>query len=397
MKDNDTSGTLTDRLLSERINGTQEEPNPPISKGIPESDEESASTNAQTLEYRLLGERISELPPTRSRRPSDSTAPAGSDKVDDKWETIASQVGGTWRFMQYPILLPTLLCITGLLGFYLYVQTVSLIESLLAMPLFVSIPLYGLLIILVALVICGLYDYWRIYRRLKKNIQVVWSELDESRSYIGGRSAVHAAHKYLIKYLKDYPIQNSRSKSEFFGPKEIEKIVDIRARLTDENCPDSIKGQKDRFRDEFQFHLDTASQRRIDKIANFAAFKTAISPYPVMDMLIILFWSFKMIGDLCSIYNVRTGFIGTVYLLCCVFSNAFIAGKLDEFESEISKTAIDTISKHTSVFDFLPEAMQGIANTLAGRFAGTTTTGFANYLLMKRLGWRSMQMLKPLR
>ena len=104
-----------------------------------------------------------------------------------------------------------------------------------------------------------------------------------------------------------------------------------------------------------------------------------------------------MTRSLCEIYNLRTGFIGTAYLFCCIFTNTYVAGKLDEYESEIGKSVVDIIGNHTSIMDFLPNAVQESGKALLGAAIGKTTTGMANYLLIGRLGYRTMQMLKPLR
>ena len=166
--------------------------------------------------------------------------------------------------------------------------------------------------------------------------------------------------------------------------------------LTDENCPESTTGWKARFEREFLSVLNTAAQRQIDAASKLSAIKATISPYAVLDMLIILYWSFKMVQQLCKIYNLRTGGVGTVYLLCCIFGNTFFAGKLSDLETEIGENLVELLPKK-SIFEFLPSAVHGIAESLAGKFAGKAATGIANYVLMRRLGYRAMQMLKPLR
>ena len=349
--------------------------------------ENNESVNGR-VQDKLLADEVQNLPPSDEKPVSKNSI---QDDSANEWENIVDNSSDAWKILRYSALFPVLLVLTGVLGFYFYVQTINLIETILSMPWFLQIPLLGILILLVGAVFYGLHDFWRTYRKLNVNLQVVWSELNEVRFHKG------KAAKYLKNYLDNYPIQSRKDQSEFFSQGDIDRLVNIRYRLIDKNCPDTIEGWKNRFRDEFQNHLDSASQRRIETIARITGVKTAISPYPLFDMLIVLFWSFTMIRNLCSIYNLRTGNIGTMYILCCVFTNTFIAGKLDEFESEIGKKAVEMVGKNTSVFEFIPNAMKDSAKSFAGAFVGKAATGLANYIMMKRLGYRAMRMLKPLR
>ena len=118
----------------------------------------------------------------------------------------------------------------------------------------------------------------------------------------------------------------------FFNKKEVEEIREAYYKLQGE--AKTAQGWAIVFARNFQSHLDAAAWRQIEAISKVAAFKATISPYAVLDMLIIFYWSFKMMGQLCVVYNSRTGFVGTVYSLYCVFLNTFFAGKLNDFETE---------------------------------------------------------------
>ena len=338
----------------------------------------------------------------------------------DEWETITANTRSIWKTTQYPLLVSTLLCLTGILGFYLYAQTINIIGTVLNMPWFLQYPLLGILFFLIAIVAYAFYDFWRTYMRLRKNVQVIQKDLNTLRKQTAWADV--AAIKYLKKYLNGYTLLECDFKTPFFDEDEIMKIRKAQYRLTEKNCPYGCDDWKERFKDEFQVHLDTAAWRRIDKVAKYAALKNAISPYPAMDMLITLFWSFRMLRDLCTIYNLRTGFVGTTYLLGRAAANTFVAGKLDEFEAEIGETITKTLSNF-NISDYFSTAgkvvgtaagtiVSGPAGAVVGSNVGSAmgkasaaltkavtgraTVATVNYLLMRRLGYRAMQMLQPL-
>jgi putative membrane protein len=114
-------------------------------------------------------------------------------------------------------------------------------------------------------------------------------------------------------------------------------------------------------------------------------YKTAISPNSLVDTLIAAYWSFVLLRDLCLIYNVRVGALGTVALLWRAFFTAYLAGKFHDWEDHTDYT-------FEAIMDGLPE----IGRKIAGKLAAKAGTGLANYFMVRRLGRRAIALLKPL-
>ncbi len=112
--------------------------------------------------------------------------------------------------------------------------------------------------------------------------------------------------------------------------------------------------------------------------------KTAVSPNPLVDSLVTLYYGYTLVADLCSIYRLRAGAMGTALIAGHVFINAYLAGKADEAE-EVTESFV--------------ESLFGAGGKLAGEIAGEavskTGAGAFNYILMHRLGKTAAGLLRP--
>jgi uncharacterized membrane protein YcjF (UPF0283 family) len=60
------------------------------------------------------------------------------------------------------------------------------------------------------------------------------------------------------------------------------------------------------FRRDWPAALDATAHTRINRYAKFVSLKTAISPYPTLDFLMVLYNNFRMLQDLCLLYQVQS-------------------------------------------------------------------------------------------
>jgi putative membrane protein len=125
---------------------------------------------------------------------------------------------------------------------------------------------------------------------------------------------------------------------------------------------------------------------RVGEVARIVAFKTAVSPNGLLDASIVLFWSFKLLGDLCRIYNLAVGPLATALLLLRVVVNAYVAVRIDAWE----EYADDTLE---NVMENLP--ISDVGKRIVGRISVKSGTGLANYLLVRRLGKHAIGLLRP--
>jgi putative membrane protein len=244
------------------------------------------------------------------------------------------------------------------------------------------------------------------YARLRRNRQVRLADLDCLSKRAELRKTARAKRKeaqaILCAYVQGYPLAGSAPPSspyqaqqgnlhggvawsKYLAAEQIRQLRSAQRRLGNPACRGSLDQWLQQYRETFQSILDAAAERRVHECATWVGWKTAISPNSLVDTMITLYWSFILLRDLCVIYNLRVGGFGTGILLGQVFFNAYIAGRLNEWEEHAEETF------KTAVEDYLP----GFGRKLVGKFAAKTGAGLANYFLVKRLGKRAIGMLRP--
>ena len=165
-------------------------------------------------------------------------------------------------------------------------------------------------------------------------------------------------------------------------------LADIREQLLN---PDRWPGDDiwfATFRDQFQARLDAAANVRVNYWARRTAVATAISPNTLTDTMMTLYFSFTMLGDLCSIYNLRAGRFGTMVLLARVFFNSYLAGQINEMEHLTAEQIQNLVSPHLPVSELLVAKVLGKVGAKAG-------AGVINYFLLARLGKFGVRLLRP--
>jgi uncharacterized membrane protein YcjF (UPF0283 family) len=114
---------------------------------------------------------------------------------------------------------------------------------------------------------------------------------------------------------------------------KVSQLERVRAELIDMTRYASNDAWFALFQERFQAVLDEVAEARVAYYARRVAISTAISPNALVDTLLTSYCGFMMLADLCRIYNLRVGSIGTIVLLGHVFLNAYVAGQLDDFIS----------------------------------------------------------------
>ena len=89
----------------------------------------------------------------------------------------------------------------------------------------------------------------------------------------------------------------------------------------------------------FQRPLDQVAGRRVGYYAKRVALMTATLPTHFIDALVTGYGGLAMLTDLCRLYNLRVGRLGTAVLLARVFTNAYLAGRLQESEAQFSRAS----------------------------------------------------------
>lgn len=121
--------------------------------------------------------------------------------------------------------------------------------------------------------------------------------------------------------------------------------------------------------------LDEKARSLIHKASLQAAFSTAISPIPILDMFIIIWRSLKLASDIAKLYGYRAGGLTTIVLLKQGLINVIFAGI-----AELTLQLTHEITSASVVHKISHSAGQGIANGI----------------LLTRLGYGILEICRPL-
>ena len=204
-------------------------------------------------------------------------------------------------------------------GVFLVVEVLQLFAALNALPVAFQIAAYTLLFVLFFIIAGTVWQWTVVWRRLRVNQQIQVTKVAADSQHLA-TDVMGAARRQLQSYLKSYDLGlKSPLYPQFcalgFEPEALKRLEDSRQRLLLETRPISSKEWIDEFRRDWLAALDAKARVRINRYGKFVALKTAIAPYPLLDFLIVIYNNIRMLQELCLLYQVRTGFAGTVYLL----------------------------------------------------------------------------------
>lgn len=303
---------------------------------------------------------------------------------------------GLPALISHPLVGLVMLALGGLLGLFIFNQVASVVVALSTLPPiwqylgWAGLSLLGLAV-LYAMARLGWFYY---HLRRNKQIRLKGLEALERRTKL--RWLVHAkfkeAKEHLIQYLREYPIRTTRERKKLialgFTEDTLRTLEETRERLLDPNRWASDDVWFAAFRDQFQARLDTVASERVTHWSRRTAVATAISPNTLTDTMMTLYFSFTMLGDLCAIYHLRAGRLGTMVLLARVFFNSYLAGQINEMENLTAEQIQNLIAPHLPVSELLLAKILGKAGAKFG-------AGVMNYYLLFRLGKYGARLLRP--
>lgn len=280
----------------------------------------------------------------------------------------------------------------ALLLLYVFSSFVQLVSALQALPRWLSVLGWLALLILGATLLSAiLVVMWGI-RKLPYNRELQSLRDVRRRRHAIQKNTDHLScsqvRDHLTSYLEKYST-TAACKAGLLPEETAREIQQAKNRLTmPGRIPHSYKWLEI-YQHDFQGKLDAQAAQRVRQCARFVGIKTALSPNPLVDALLVLYWSFRMIHDVCLIYNLRVGRWAAVALLWRVFCSAYVTAKLDELGDQVEES-IDAIADHlgNTIPDLLRQALAKVP-VRAG-------TGYANYLLVRRLGMRAIAEVQPL-
>lgn len=287
--------------------------------------------------------------------------------------------------------------VIGLFCFYLASQAVSTLAYAATLSPWLRYTLLGVMGIsaLAVLIVCAALV--RSWLRLRHMHQVDVDALEELRRRAktreDGLEHLQNARARLEEYLIGYPLSAAsqpRLREAGLSAEALEKLARSRDYLVGRSS-DSLSWLGD-FQDRFQSELDTAARARIKAWSLRAAGCVIASPVPLLDAILILGISVKMIRDLCVIYNLRAGRSGTLLLLNKAVAAAFIAGVAENATEIAGGYAAEELSEMVG---------EGVLDSLGARMAGVIAPklgeGAVNAFFIHRLGRSTVRMVQPLK
>lgn len=313
-------------------------------------------------------------------------------------ELIASEpsVLGLPSYLSNPLMGSILIGTSAVLGLFLFNQIASALAILGTLQGFWLYGGYvGLGLLALGVVYAILRLLW-LYVRLRRNKQLRLKGLEELEKRTKLRWLVNAkvkeAKTQLEAYLRVFPLLKGRERRRLIAlgidENRLVELTQTREKLLDRNRWPSDDIWFTAFRDLFQARLDEAAAVRVNYWARRTAVGTAVSPNTLTDTMMTLYFSFTMLGDLCAIYNLRAGRLGTAVMLARVFFNAYLAGQLNEMENMTAEQIQNLVSPHIPASELL------LAKVL-GKVGAKASAGVINFFLLNRLGRYSSRMLRP--
>jgi putative membrane protein len=313
-------------------------------------------------------------------------------------ELIASEpsVLGLPSVLSHPLMGAVVVGMAAVLGLFVFnqfMQALSLLGSLQGFWMYGGYVGLGLLA--GGVVYAMLRLVW-LYVRLRRNKQLRLKGLEELEKRTKLRWLVNAkvkeAKTQLVTYLREFPLAEGRQRKRLsaLGINEglMIELVQVREKLLDANRWPSDDVWFTAFRDSFQARLDEAAALRVNYWARRTAVGTAVSPNTLTDTMMTLYFSFTMLADLCQVYNLRAGRLGTAVLLARVFFNAYLAGQINEMENMTAEQIQNLVAPHIPTSELL------LAKVL-GKVGAKASAGVINFFLLNRLGKYASRMLRP--
>jgi putative membrane protein len=129
------------------------------------------------------------------------------------------------------------------------------------------------------------------------------------------------------------------------------------------------KNAVDEFSNRMLSIVDDEAQKVVFKYAGKAGAITAISPNPIIDMMILLFVNIKMVNEIVKLYGFRAGISGNIKILTRVAEQLAFLGA-----SEIAS---------------------GVAQSFTAKIAAAVAQGTGNAIFTARVGIAAMEVVRP--
>ncbi|KIX13967.1 YcjF family protein [Dethiosulfatarculus sandiegensis] len=326
----------------------------------------------------------------------DTRARQNAEMEEKVLANLQKQTGRAPGWLNFSWLKHLVLGLCGLSLVVLATQALSFISLLQGLPDWARYGGYGLMGLLCLLVLWSLGRFLISYMLLRQSPRISLTALRSLEQRANLRQKAHDllkdAQEQLCGLLTDYPLKGRKKKKTQalgFSDEEIEQMAKVRKHLLELASEESTEAWLMQFEKTFLEPLDQAAKKRITRRAWLVSLKTAAAPSGFLSAAIVVINAYQLMNELCAIYQLRTGGMGTVSILLRIFVNAFAASQMEEWMDQATQGIIGTAATGT-------DAAAAFFKVLAGGIMSRAAEGGANAFLLIRLGAAGMHYLRPL-
>ncbi len=320
--------------------------------------------------------------------------------------------------------------VSSLIFLFLAAQLVTLFAQLAMLPNWARFIGFGVVVAFLLALLFGLIRLVLLYLRLRATPRLSLLALRQlhGRQKLRrlARRRIGEVRRDLRLLLEEYPATGDSNAGRLrklgFTASDITTLREHRRRLLDDRRS-TAEGWVEHFDRQFLSCLDGACEQRIRLYTKRVALQTGISKLGRFDALVVTLNAYRMVADLCQIYNLRANPWGTVRIMAWVFFQAYAASRLDDW----SDSAVDEVKGILG--NHLPHMAQSLAEVgtgaavaggamaatgvgavpgaiaaaggmlaanVASKLVARAADGLINACLIYRLGKAAMRELRPL-
>lgn len=326
------------------------------------------------------------------QRREDEEKEASRDRPEGNANWLGRLVGGLGAAI--------VIGLTGIAGIVICTQLVQASAIIASWPVVLGAATSLTLMVcglFIAVAIARLIWFWVSYRRHRPVVRRLLDGRKNLRSMAATRECHAEVQKQLMMYMTEFRLEDTDQWSALLRYGITENQLFAMRGAASELCGDNDRKDFDSWRDavdtRFLGPIDDAADRLIRNYAVLTALKTAMCPYPVLDMAVVVYMGMSMLASLCKIYRMSTDPFSMLYLLGLIAGQAFFAGRIEEHSDEMANW-LDESMKGT--LEHAGQAIPDIVANVFGKVTAKASQGLANGLLLHRIGRQACRMLRPL-
>ena len=290
------------------------------------------------------------------------------------------------------VLRTCLLFLSAVAVFFIVTQTASFLSNIRNLSLIEKSVLSSFLIIFGLIIVWIIVRMIALFFKLRVSPQIKIKALQELENRKKMRKYSLKKNKEAIQklssFLKDSFLINDKKLSSLgFSHEDISALNRNKALLIkeSENLSGTTQDWIDDFRQKIQNPLDRVAIKRIRNYSLNAGIMAGISPFPLIDRLIVFSACLSMLKDLLEIYSLKPSWDKNLVLMGQVIINTYLAGVIED----VTEAGIDGIS---NLAEDAAEKIPDFALRGAGKATETAMHGYMVY----RLGKAAIKVLHPI-